>query len=239
MHAPLPDQPRPERIRIGDGRREPDRLQARRQRPEPRQAERQEIATLVGDERVEFVEDDGVEVGEKARRVGGGQEERCLLRRRQQDVGGFQLLPLALGDRRVAGARFKFHRQPHLRHRRFKVPGNIDRERLQRRDVERVDAAPAERSVLRPFVEGDQRRQETGESLPGSGRRDQQRRPPGPGLCQQFELVRARRPAFRGKPCRERRGQERRGRLDDGAGGHRLRGSASVGSLSNGPERVY
>ena len=92
----LPHQPAAERVRIGDGRREADRLQAGRQRAQPRQAEREEVAALVGDQRVQLVEDHRVEVGEEAVGVGRRQEQRRLLRRGQQDVRRVQLLALAL-----------------------------------------------------------------------------------------------------------------------------------------------
>ena len=45
--------------------------------------------------------------------------------------------------RRVAGAGLDADRQPHFRNRRFEVARDVDRERLQRRDVEGVQAAGA------------------------------------------------------------------------------------------------
>ena len=75
-HGPgLARQPRPQRIRLGDRRREADRPQPRRQPAEPGQAEGEEVAALAGDERVKLVEDDRVEVGEEARRVVGARGE--------------------------------------------------------------------------------------------------------------------------------------------------------------------
>ncbi len=64
----LPHQPPPERVGVGDRRRQPDRLQARRERAEPREAEGEQVAALAGDQRVEFVEDHRVEVGEETAR---------------------------------------------------------------------------------------------------------------------------------------------------------------------------
>ena len=63
-------QPGPQRVGLGDRRREADRLQPRRQRAQPRQAEREEVAALVGDQRVQLVEDDRIEIGEEAVGVG-------------------------------------------------------------------------------------------------------------------------------------------------------------------------
>ena len=127
-------------VRLGDGRRQADGREPRRQREQPRQAERQQIAALRGDQRMQFVEHDALERAEQIRRIGGGEQQRELLRRRQQNVGRIAALALALGGRRVAGARLEPDRQAHLAHRDFQVARDVDRQRLQRRDVERVQA---------------------------------------------------------------------------------------------------
>ena len=93
-------------VRLGHGRRQADGGELRRQREQPRQAERQQIAALGGDERMQFVEHDAPERAEQIGRVGDGQQQRELLRRGQQDVGRIAALALALGGRRVAGAGF-------------------------------------------------------------------------------------------------------------------------------------
>ena len=65
-----------------------------------------------------------------------------------------------------------------------------------------------------------QRRQKSRQRLAGAGRRDQQHRAAGARLRQQFELMRARRPAALREPARERLGQRRVfGAFEDG---HRL-----------------
>ena len=92
---------------------------------------------------MQFVEDHALERAEQIGRVGGGEQQRQLLRRRQQDLRRIAPLPLALGDRRVAGARLDADRQPHLGDGRFEVARDVDRERLQRRDVERMQPALA------------------------------------------------------------------------------------------------
>ena len=76
-----------------------------------------------------------------------GEQQRELLRRGQQDVGRIAALALALRGRRVAGAGLDPDRQPHLGDRRLEIARDVDRERLQRRDVERVQ--PAARGARR------------------------------------------------------------------------------------------
>ena len=77
------------------------------------------------------------------RRVVGRQQQRQLLRRGQQDIRRIAPLPLPPRHRRVAGAGLDLDRQAHLGDRRLQIARDIDRERLQRRDVERVQAAAA------------------------------------------------------------------------------------------------
>ncbi len=63
--------------------------------------------------------------------------------------GGSALLALAFRRRRVAGTRLQPDRQLHLAHRHLQVAGDVDCERLQRRDVERVQAAFASNAADR------------------------------------------------------------------------------------------
>ena len=72
-----------------------------------------------------------------------GEQQRELLGRGEQDVGRIAALALALRGRRVAGARLDADRQRHLGDRAFEIARDVDRERLERRDVERVQAARA------------------------------------------------------------------------------------------------
>ena len=132
-----------QRFRLGHRRRQSDRAHLGRQPPQPRQAERQQIAALGGDQRVQFVEHDALQRREQERRVVGGQQQRQLFGRGQQDVRRIAPLPLPPRHRRVAGAGLDLDRQPHLGDRRFQVARDIDRERLQGRDVEGVQAAAA------------------------------------------------------------------------------------------------
>ena len=57
-------------VRFGDGRRQADGGELRRQREQPRQAERQKIAALGRDQRMQFVEHHALERAEQIRRVG-------------------------------------------------------------------------------------------------------------------------------------------------------------------------
>ena len=74
---------------------------------QPREAEGEEVAALAGDQRVQFVEDHRVEIGEETPGVGRREEERRLLRRGEEDVRRRELLALALVEGRVAGPRLE------------------------------------------------------------------------------------------------------------------------------------
>ena len=181
-----------------------------------------QIAALGGDERMQFVEHDALERGEQKRRIVGRQQQRQLLGRGEQDIRRIAPLPLPPRHRRIAGAGLDLDRQPHLGDRRLQIARDVDGERLQRRDVEGVEAAGA----LHAAAGGDealladvalrngrgqlhQRRQKSGQRLAGAGRRDQQRGTVVAGLCQQRELMLTRRPAARGEPAPEAVGQQR------------------------------
>ena len=127
-------------VGLGHGRREPDRGELRRQREQPRETKREQVAAFGGGERVQFIEHHALERGEQIWRVGRGEQQRQLLRRGQQDVGRIAALSLPLGGGRVAGAGLQAHGEAHLAHRDFQVAGDIDGQRLQRRDVEGVQA---------------------------------------------------------------------------------------------------
>ena len=138
-----------------------------------------------------------------------GEQQRELLGRREQDVGRIAALALALRGRRIAGAGLDPDRQPHLGDRLLEIARDVDRERLQRRDVERVQAACPARACVPggAAVDGasrqlDQRRQEAGERLAGAGRRDQQGGAAGARLASSAKLMGARRPAARPRTSR-------------------------------------
>ena len=125
---------------------------SRRQPPQPRQAERQQIAALGGHQRMQFVEHDALERGKQKRRVVGRQQQRQLFRRGEQNIRRIAPLPLPPRHRRIAGAGLDLDRQPHLGDRRLQIARDVDRERLQRRDVEGV---AGRRCASRPAAGGD------------------------------------------------------------------------------------
>ncbi len=213
-----------------------DAGERRRQPKQPRQAERQQIAALGGRQGVQLVEHDAPEAAEQIRRVGRGQDEGQLLGRGQQDIGRIAALALALGGRRIAGARLDTDRQGHLGDRLLEVARDIDGERLQGRDVESVETTVAPQAMsdgaqlagggrlpqpLRAaFTQIHQCWQEAGQRLAAAGRRDQQHGAPRARHGQQLELMGARLPSAARKPACERYGQHlrRRRRFENGHG---------------------
>ena len=110
--------------------------------------------------------------------------------------------------------------RPISRDRRFEIACDIDGERLQRRDVERVQPLGAPQILAgrydparfdTAFVKLHQRRQKARQRLAAAGRRDQQHRAAVPRTRQELELMRARRPSARRKPLRKNCRQQRRG----------------------------
>ena len=161
---------------------------------------------------MQLVENDAAQRAEQIWRIGGREQQRQLLRGGQQHVGRMAALALTFRCRRVAGTGLDPDRQRHFRNRDFKVAGDVDRERLQRRNVKRVQAVFVPLRVvstcprLRGEVTGaqlDQTGQKSRQGLATAGRRDQQRRTTGARLGQEFELMRARVPATAGKPAHE------------------------------------
>ena len=94
---------------------------SRRQPPQPRQTERQEIAALGGDQRMQFVEHDALQRGEQKRRVVRRQQQRQLFRRGEQNIRRIAPLPLPPRHRRIAGAGLDLDRQAHLGDRRLQI----------------------------------------------------------------------------------------------------------------------
>ena len=91
---------------------------------------------------MQLIEHDALQIAEQEFCIGRSQQKRHLLRRGQQHVGRIAALALALGGGGVAGARLDSDWKPHLFDGRVQVARHIDRERLQGRDVKRVQAAP-------------------------------------------------------------------------------------------------
>ncbi len=121
--------------------------------------------------------------------------------------GGARPLPRPPRHRRIAGARLGADRQLHLGDRRHEVARDVDGQRLQRRDIESVQAAAA---VGAPALrKADEARQEAGQRLAGAGRGDEQGRAALLRRLDQRQLMRPRGPAPRGEPAGERLGQRR------------------------------
>ncbi len=87
---------------------------------------------------MQLVEHHTLERAEQIRRISGGEQQRELFRRGEQNVGRIAALALAFGRGRIAGAGFQPDGQTHLLDRNFQIARDVDRQRLQRRDVERV-----------------------------------------------------------------------------------------------------
>jgi hypothetical protein len=132
-----------EHRRIGDRGRQADEARLRRHRRQPGQAEREMMAALGGREGMQLVDDDAAQAGEELLGIGIAEQQRQRLRRGHQQVGR----PLALAQppalRRVAGPALGAHRQLHLGDRRLEVAADVGGQRLQGRDVERVQLALA------------------------------------------------------------------------------------------------
>ena len=165
---------------------------------------------------MQLIEDHIFQAAEQLGRAFMRQHQRDLLRRGQQNVGRQDALPRAARGRRVAGAGLEPDRQLHLGHRHGQIARDVDGERLERRDVERMDGGC--RLPLRRLARQiDQARQKPGQRLAAAGRRDQQRVAPGAGMVEQRQLVRVRAPAARLEPAGERLGQPGGGGIDDQA----------------------
>src|SRR5581483_10457572 len=108
--------------------------------------------------------------------------------------------------RRVAGAALRAYRQLHLGDRQLEIAPDVGRQRLERRDVERVQLAlalgPGEVLARLPTLgEFDQRRKKSCQSLATAGRRDQQRALALPREVDQSELMPPGRPAATVEPA--------------------------------------
>lgn len=118
---------------------------------------------------MEFIEHQYLKVPEKMGGVGIGDHQCKLLRRGDENVGWRRPLAPAFVGRSIAGASLNGDIEAHLDHRFFKVAGDVDGKRLERRNVERVYAASGGRCG-----EIDEAWKESGERLAAAGRSDQQ-----------------------------------------------------------------
>ena len=185
----------------------PMAIALRRERPQPRQTERQQIAALGGDERMQLVEDDRSEDRANSRAASACDSSSAICSGVVSRMsGGRDALALPAATAGVSPVRVSMRMaSPISVDRRQQIALHVDGQRLQRRDVERVDAAcPAPVAGVASSVEA---RQEAGERLAGARRRDQQRRPALRACLEQGQLMRPRRPAARLEPGLEPRRQ--------------------------------
>jgi len=187
-------------VPVRDRGREGRPPRAGRHAAEPRQAERKQVAAFVVRERMQLVHDDAAKRAEERRRVGPGQHQRQRFGRRHQHLRRLPALAFALALRRVARTRLDADIEAHFRNRRLQIAVDIDSERLQWRDIERVQAGPRR---SREFGDA---RQESRERLAAAGRRHQQGRAPGLGRAPHRQLVFIGPPAARPEPVADRGG---------------------------------
>ena len=117
-------------------------------------------------------------------------------------------MPLAHMAGRVSGPAFDLDIQPHLFDGSHQIALNIGCQRLQRRNVERVQGGTVR--VCRPlaFTQFNQAAQKARQRLAAAGWRDQQRALAFQGFLRQRQLVRPRFPAASGEPGLKRFWQE-------------------------------
>ncbi len=188
-------------IRIGHRRRQRHAAERRREMLEPGHAQSEQIATLAGGEGVDLVDDDGLERFEQEHAVGVAEQQAQRFRRGQEHVGRPGALACLAIGRRVAGAGFDRDRQPHILDRAEQIAPHIHRQRLERRDVERVQP------LARAFDEIGETGEEARERLAGAGRRHEQGVGAGAGGIDHFELIAPRRPAAGREPVGKHRRQ--------------------------------
>ncbi len=160
----------PGAIAVGVGHRRRQRYPAHSgcEPLEPRHRQRQQIAALAGGEGVDLVDHHRLQPREHIEAVFVGKQQAQRLGRGEQYLGR----PRALADLalmgRVAGPGLDADRKAHLLDRREQIALDVDRERLERRDVERVEA------LARSLDQLGQGRQEAGERLARAGGGDEQ-----------------------------------------------------------------
>ena len=153
-----------------DRRRQPDAAAARRQRDQPRDAQRQLVAALGAGQRVHLVHHHGAQAAEHARRIRVGQQHRQALRRGQQDVaaaasrwrarrsGGVSPVRVSIADRQAASPR--------------PAPSGCARCRSPAPSAARYRACAAPRAA--PAASSTRLGRKPGQRLAAAGRRDQQ-----------------------------------------------------------------
>ena len=199
---PRGNEPCAQRVGVGHGGGKPDAGRLRRMSPKPAQGKREQDTALRRHHGVQLVENHRSQVPKQMARMRIGHQEGHLLGRGDQNVWRVLPLALALGVRRIAGAGFDRDGQPHIRNRCFEVPRDVDGQRLQGRDIERVDAMPAA-----PRRDVHEARQEARQRLAAARGGNEQDVPSRLGMRQHRKLVGAGAPATVGEPIEEALGQ--------------------------------
>ena len=168
---------------------------------QPRHAQAEQVAALAGREGVDLVDDDRPQPGEHREAVGIAQQQRQRFGRGQQDLRRADPLARLAVAGGVAGAGLDADVEAHFLDRRDQVARDVDRQRLQRRHVERVQA------LGRRLDQFGQRRQEAGQRLARAGRRDQQGVIACAALRQHLQLMPPRSPPARREPVGQRLGE--------------------------------
>ncbi len=154
-------------------RRQPDAAAPRRQHCQPRDAQRQLIAAFGAGQSMHFVHHHGAKAGEHRGCIRQRQQHRQALRRGQQQVRWVGTLARTAIGRRVAGARFDRNRQAHFLDRPHQVARDVCGERLQRADIQRMEALFSAIGARR-CGQFDKAGQEPRQRLATPGRGDQQ-----------------------------------------------------------------
>ena len=128
-------------VLLCDGRRQSDAGEIGSEHEQPRQPEGEQVPPFRRNQCMQFVEHDPLQRSKKIGRIGRGQDQGKLLGRREQNLRRVAALALALRRRRVAGTCLDTDRQSHLGNRPLQVARDVDRERLEWRDVESVESA--------------------------------------------------------------------------------------------------
>ncbi|GAM03979.1 hypothetical protein MBENS4_0977 [Novosphingobium sp. MBES04] len=199
-------EPAPVGIGIGQRRGKRRTLQPRCQRLEPCQRKRQQIATLARREGMDLVDHNPAQAGKHLRRFGIAQQQRERFGRRQQHMRGPGALAGLAIRRRVAAARLDADRQLHVLDRGDQVALNVMRQRLERRDVQRVQPFGRRRFLQPRRCEVAKRGQETCERLARAGIGNEQGMVSGIGGLQHLGLVAPHAPVAACEPRRDLRG---------------------------------
>ena len=179
---------------VADRGAEADAAEVGGKRLEAGERQAEQIAAFLAGEGVDLVDDDGLEAFEQQVAVGVAEQQAERFGRGEEDVRRADALARLAVRRGVAAARLDADGEAHLLDRGHQVALDVDRQRLERRDVERVEPF---RGALDQV---DERRQEPRQRLARAGRGDEQGVVAGARGVEHGELVPPRRPGARGEP---------------------------------------